>query len=55
MAAMRMVGLDDLAARLGARLGLRIRAVRLADPLAGVDVDSLADHALVEAIIAGRA
>ena len=55
MAMMRMVGLDDLAARLGARLGLRIRAVRLADPLAGVDVDSLADHALVEAIIAASA
>ena len=28
---------------------------RLTDPLAGVDVDSVADHALVEAIIAGRA
>ena len=55
MAAMRMVGLDDLAARLGARLGLRVRAVRLSDPLAGVDVDSPADHALVEAILAGRA
>ena len=55
MAMMRMVGLDDLAARLGARLGLKVRAVRLTDPLAGVDVDSLADHTLVEAIIAGRA
>jgi hypothetical protein len=55
MAMMRMVGLDDLAARLGARLGIRIRAVRLTDPLAGVDVDSVADHGLVEAIIAGRA
>jgi GTP:adenosylcobinamide-phosphate guanylyltransferase len=55
MAMMRMVGLDDLAARLGARLGLRIRAVRLSNPLAGVDVDSVADHKLVEAILAGRA
>ena len=55
MAMMRMVGLDDLAARLGASLGLKVRAVRLTDPLAGVDVDSLADHTLVEAIIAGRA
>ncbi|MEO7654787.1 MAG: NTP transferase domain-containing protein [Sphingomicrobium sp.] len=55
MAATRMIGLDDLAARLGLKLGLRVRAVRLSDPLAGVDIDSLADHALVEAIIAGRA
>ncbi len=54
MAAMRMVALDDLAARLGVRLGLKVRAVRLSDPLAGVDVDSLADHQLVEAIIAGQ-
>ena len=54
MAMMRMVGLDDLAARLGARLGLRIRAVRLTDPLAGVDVDSLADHVLVESLLAAK-
>lgn len=55
MAMMRMVGLDDLMARLGSRLALRIRAVRLTDPLAGVDVDSVADHALAEAILEGRA
>jgi GTP:adenosylcobinamide-phosphate guanylyltransferase len=55
MAAMRLAGLDDLVARLSARLGLKVRIVRLTNPLAGVDVDSVADHALAEAIIAGRA
>ena len=55
MAAMRLAGLDDLVARLSVRLGLRIRIVRLTNPLAGVDVDSVADHSLVEAILAGRA
>jgi hypothetical protein len=29
--------------------------VRLANPLAGVDVDKPADHDLVEAILAGKA
>jgi len=54
MAALRMLGLDDALARLGLKLGLDIRAVRLDDPLAGVDVDKVEDHALVEDIIAGR-
>ena len=55
MAAMRLAGLDDLVARLSLRLGLKVRIVRLTNPLAGVDVDSVADHALVETILAGRA
>ena len=55
MAAMRLAGLDDLVARLSLRLGLKVRIVRLTNPLAGVDVDSVADHALAEAIIEGRA
>lgn len=55
MAAMRLAGLDDLVARLSVRLGLKVRIVRLTNPLAGVDVDSVADHALAEAILAGRA
>ena len=54
MAAMRLAGLDDLVARLSVRLGLKVRIVRLTNPLAGVDVDSLADHALAEAILEGR-
>lgn len=55
MAALRLLSLDDALARLGLKLRLKIRAVRLDDPLAGVDVDKIEDHALVEAIIAGRA
>ena len=42
-------------AQLGGKLGLSIKAVRLTNPLAGVDVDKPEDHALVEAILAGRA
>lgn len=39
----------------GKRLGLTIRAVELANPLAAVDVDKPADHELVTAILEGRA
>jgi hypothetical protein len=41
--------------RASARLGLTIRKVELANPLAAVDVDKPADHALVSAILEGRA
>lgn len=51
--ALRLVSLDTVIAQLSSRLGLAIRAVRLSNPLAGVDVDKPADHSLVEAIIAG--
>lgn len=40
---------------IGKRLGITIRAVEMSDPLACVDVDKPADHALVEAVLAGRA
>ena len=55
MTAMRLANLDDVAAQLSLKLGLKVRIIRLSNPLAGVDVDSVADHALAEAIIAGRA
>ncbi len=55
MTAMRLANLDDVAARLSLKLGLKVRIIRLSNPLAGVDVDTLADHALAEAIIAGKA
>ena len=42
-------------ANIGRRLGLTITAVRLSNPVAGIDVDKVADHELAEAIIAGRA
>jgi GTP:adenosylcobinamide-phosphate guanylyltransferase len=53
--ALRMVSLDEVMAQLGGRLGLSIRAVKLSNPLAGVDVDKPEDHALVEAILEGKA
>jgi len=52
---LRLVSLDQVLARLGSRLGLSIKAVRLSNPLTGVDVDKAEDHALVEAILAGKA
>ena len=54
-AALRMRTLDQVLERIGRKLRLKIRAVELADPLAAVDVDKPADHALVEAILDGRA
>jgi len=53
--ALRLIGLDTVLARLGRKLGLTIEAVRLSNPLAGVDVDKAEDHALVEAILEGQA
>ena len=55
LVALRLVSLDEVMVRLSARLGLTIRAVSLANPLAGVDVDKAEDHALAEAIIEGKA
>lgn len=53
--ALRLVSVDDVLSRLGRRIGLRVKAVRLSNPLAGVDVDKPADHTLVEAVLAGKA
>ena len=55
LVALRLVSLDEVLAQLGGRLGVDLKAVRLSDPLAGVDVDKAQDHALVEAVLAGRA
>jgi GTP:adenosylcobinamide-phosphate guanylyltransferase len=52
---LRLVSLSEVLAQLGARLGLRMKAVELSNPFAGVDVDKPADHTLVEAILAGKA
>jgi GTP:adenosylcobinamide-phosphate guanylyltransferase len=51
---LRLVSLDEVLAQLGRRLGLSIKAVRLGNPLAGVDVDKLEDHSLVEGVLEGR-
>jgi len=52
---LRLLSIDNVLARVGRKLGLTIKAVRLSNPLAGVDVDKPADHALVEAILKGEA
>ena len=54
-ALLRLRTLDQTVATVGRKLGIDFRAVVLSDPLAAVDVDKVDDHALVEAIIAGRA
>jgi GTP:adenosylcobinamide-phosphate guanylyltransferase len=54
-AGLRLFGLDEVLAHLGSRFGLEMKAVRLSNPLAGVDVDKVEDHALAEAILAGKA
>ena len=54
-AMLRLLSIDSVLARLGRKLGLTIKAVRLSNPVAGVDVDKPADHTLAEEILAGRA
>jgi GTP:adenosylcobinamide-phosphate guanylyltransferase len=54
-ALLRVLSIDAVLARIGRKLGLSVRAVRLSNPVAGVDVDKPADHTLVEAILAGKA
>jgi GTP:adenosylcobinamide-phosphate guanylyltransferase len=53
--ALRLLSIDTVLSRVGRKLGLTVIAVRLANPLAGVDVDKPVDHSLVEAILKGRA
>ena len=53
--ALRLVSLDEVLVQLGGRLGLSIKAVRLTNPLAGLDVDKASDHELAEAILRGEA
>ena len=52
---LRLRTLDQTLTSIGRKLGLTIRKVELANPLAAVDVDKPADHALVSAILEGRA
>jgi GTP:adenosylcobinamide-phosphate guanylyltransferase len=54
-AVLRLRTLDQTLAAVGRRLGLEVRKVEMADPLAAVDVDKPADHRLVTAILEGRA
>jgi GTP:adenosylcobinamide-phosphate guanylyltransferase len=52
---LRLRTLDQTLEAMGRRLGLGIRAVRLDDPLAAVDVDKPLDHDLVTTILERRA
>jgi GTP:adenosylcobinamide-phosphate guanylyltransferase len=54
-AGLRLLTLDQVLGRAGRKLNLTIRAVRMSNPLAAVDVDKPDDHALVEALLAGTA
>ena len=53
--ALRLVSLDEVLNQLGGKLKLSMKAIRLSNPLAGVDVDKAEDHDLVEAVLEGRA
>ena len=53
-AAFRLRTIHDTLDRIGRRLGLKIEAVDLSDPLAAVDVDKLQDLKLVESLLAER-
>ena len=54
-AVLRVRTLDQTLTSIGRRLGLTIRKVEMANPLAAVDVDKPADFALVTDILEGRA
>jgi hypothetical protein len=54
-AVLRLRTLEQTLAVLGLKLSLSIRAVKLSDPLAAVDVDKEEDLRLVESILAGQA
>ena len=53
-AMLRLRTLDEVLASVGRRLGLAIRKVEMHDPLAAVDVDKPADHALVSKLLKDR-
>ncbi len=50
---LRVLSIEQVLDRVGERLGMSIKAVRLSNPLAGVDVDKMEDHALAEAVTGG--
>ena len=54
-AALRLRTLQQTLNGIGRKLGLKLRAVEMSDPLAAIDVDKPTDHALVTSILEGRA
>jgi len=53
-AALRLRTIHETLDRIGRKIGAKVEAVDLSDPLAAVDVDKLADHGLVEKLLAER-
>lgn len=51
---LRQLTLDSAFAKAGERLGVKARAIRLPFPYAAVDVDKIADHAEVDAVLSSR-
>ena len=54
-ALLRIRTIDQSASAIARRLGITVRIAQMSNPIAAVDVDKIEDHAMVEAIIAGRA
>lgn len=54
-AILKLRTLHQTAEGLSRKLKILVRAVEMSDPLAAIDVDKPSDHALVEAILGGRA
>lgn len=54
-ALLRLRTIDQTVVAIARRLGMSARVVVLSNPLAAVDVDKPVDHAIVEAILAGKA
>lgn len=53
-AVLRVSTIHQTLDRIGRRIGAKVEAVDLSDPLAAVDVDKLVDHHLVEQLLAER-
>ena len=53
-AALRLRTIHQTLDRIGDKLGVKVEAVDLSDPLAAVDVDKLTDHDLVEKLLGER-
>ena len=54
-AVLRVRTIHESAAAIGRQLSIAIRIVEMSNPIAAIDVDKPADHALVEDILAARA
>ena len=53
-AVLRLRTIHETLDRMSAKIGAKVEAVDLSDPLACVDVDKLSDHGLVEELLKER-